>query len=343
MAAILRRAYARPDEGGFFYSANGRETASAAVNAVGRWDWTPRVSVSVPGGGTILFPLALGCRPLSLGEGHQWFHKRITDASQVADLDVPDVSSGYTGELLKSLREALRRLPPDQLVREPDIQSPLGIAELMWDDSFYIALSENPNAVHALLEKITGFVIRFIQTVQELAGERLNPCSFPGIWAEGRGTMIADDTMTLVSPEMHREFSLPYVNCIAEACGPLFYHSCSWHRPYFDNIHAVKNVAAYNWNPGNSDDPAIIMREFAGRAVLAPHLVIDMHKDNDVLKLGRGFADEFEFFRYMFDSAPKDGCVYFWFSNICDKGEVMERIYSFLHERGCTPQARGAG
>ena len=33
--------------------------------------------------------------------------------------------------------------------------------------------------------------------------------------------MVADDTMSLISPAMHAEFSLPYVNRIAEAVGPL--------------------------------------------------------------------------------------------------------------------------
>lgn len=32
--------------------------------------------------------------------------------------------------------------------------------------------------------------------------------------------------------------------------------------------------------------------------------------------------------------------LYFWFSNIVQKGDIMERIYDELHARGCTPQAR---
>ena len=155
------------------------------------------------------------------------------------------------------------------------------------------------------------------------------------------GTMLSDDSMSLISPEMHREYSLPYVNQIADACGPLFYHSCTWREQYFENLHQIRNVRAFNWNPGNSDDPAKIIREFSGEAVLAPHLVIDMHHDRDVLALGREFADEADFLRYMIDSMQDNTCLHFWFSNVVQKGEVIERIYDMLDELGYTPRAAG--
>jgi len=339
MAQLLREAYANPQKHNVFY-AGLSITGSERLNALGRWDWRPSHSQGVDTGSTILFPLALGCTPCYTSEGKLWIEKLITDPAQATDFTVPDIHEGFAGEVLRRYR-ATRDEYPDASIGMPDIQSPLGVAELLWDESFYTAMLDEPEAVHAVLEKTTDFIIKFIQEVQRIVGPCLKPCAWPGIWSEGPGTMVADDTMSLVSPAMHAEFSLPYLNRMAAACGPLYYHSCTWREPYFANVKAVENVKAYNWNPGNSDDPARIMREFAGRAVLAPHLVIDMHLDNDVLKLGRNFADEFEFFRYMLDNVPENGCTYFYFSDICIKGEIIERIYDLLHERGYTPQAQG--
>ena len=344
MKNILEHAYANPSEQNFFYSANSAETGSKRLNELGCWDWTPAKSVGIPGVNTCMFPLAMGCERVEIDSGKEWIKPLITCPEDVDKLEVPDIYSGRSGEVLENLITMLKELPEGQIIRDPDTQSPLGVAELMWDESFYFALLESPASVHKLLEKITEFIIKFVREVQRLAGDRFNGAGFPCIWATPAGTMVADDTMSLISPEMHLEFSVPYLNELGDQCGPLFYHSCSWRKPYFDNIHQIRNVKAYNWNPGNSDDPAEIIREFSGHAVLAPHLVIDMHKDNDVLKfskeLGISFANEVEFLEYMMDAMTSKSCLYFWFSNVVQKGEIIDRIYDLIHQRGYSPQAK---
>ncbi len=343
MRELLVEAYTHPDRPAVFYSANSAPTGNARLNATPHWDWSVTRTLSLESSSTITVPLTFSCPHKQLDDGREWIEPIITDAAQVKDLAVPDVWSGRCGDVLREMERLSQELPPGVQIREPDIQSPLGIAELMWDESFYVALVEHPDAVHALLEKITDFLIAFVTEVHRVVGARLNAAGFPPIWADERGTMIADDTMTLVSPAMHREFSVPYLNRFAEACGPLFYHSCSWRRSYFDNIRAVRHVRAYNWNPGNSDDPATIIREFSGRAVLAPHLVLGMHQNRDLREAGFQFADEVALLRYMLDAAQPDTSFMFWFSNVVQNGPLVGRLYDLMHERGHSPQARGFG
>lgn len=340
MATRLEQAFAQPRQKFCFYSANSAETGSARLNALPHWDWTP-TRTHGGGGSTCQVPLAFGC-PLRLtSEGREWITPLITDAAQVADLAIPDPHQGRIGEQIRRTAELAATVPPGDRVRNHDIQSPLGIAELMWDESFYEALVEQPAAVHALLDKITTFQIAHVRAIQQAAGVCYNPCGFPLIWCSGTGTMLSDDTMSLVSPAMHAEFSVPYVNRLAAAVGPLYYHSCTWRAPYFANLRQLQNIRAWNWNPGNSADPAMLIREFSGTAVLALHLCLDMHLDNDVRKLGHNFADEAEFFAYCLDAMTDESCLYWWFSNIRQKGPVMEKIYDLLHARGYTPQAAG--
>lgn len=342
MIDTLRQIYARPASGGVYYSANSVPTGSVRLNALPNWDWTPQKTQWAGGGiTTCMFAQALGCEPDTV-DGRPWIKRLIHDPAQVNDMDVPDVYAGWPGNVLRHMIEQARTLPAGELVRCPDVQSPLGVAELVWDESFYTALYEAPEAIHALLDIITRYQIAYVREFNRQLGSRLNPCGFPGIWAEGSGTMISDDTLSLVSPEMHAEFSIPYINRIADACGPIYYHSCTWSEKYFANIHSLRHVCAYNWNSGDSIDFGVIAREFGGQAVIAPHLVIDMHREKGALAWGKSFADEFEFFRYLVESTPADAALYFWFSNIVEKGDIMERIYDYLHARGCTPQARGA-
>ncbi len=338
----LRAAFANPAAGGVFYSANGAPTGSARLNTLANWDWTPQKTHWAGGGvSTCMFAQALGCKP-DVIDGRPWIKKLVRDPVQVKDIPVPDVYAGWPGNVLRHMVEQAATLPPGDLIRCPDIQSPLGIAELMWDESFYTGFYECPDAIHALLDTITTYQIAYIREFNRLLGARLNPCGFPGIWADGPGAMIADDTMSLLSPEMHAEFSVPYINRIADTCGPIYYHSCTWSEKYFANVHAIRNVRSYNWACGDSIDFAIIAREFGGRALIAPHLVIDMHREKGALTWGRYFDDEFDFFRYMVESTPADAALSFWFSNIVQKGEIMNRIYDYLHVSGHTPQATGA-
>ncbi|MDR1145512.1 MAG: hypothetical protein LBK71_05180 [Verrucomicrobiales bacterium] len=341
MKRILAEAWRNPTQPRVFYSANSAEISSPRLRALRHWDWTPQRTAS-PGAlalNTCLFPLALGCQSTFLTDGKEWAAPLITDPAQVDALRVPAVWESRAGEVLRDLRAQAAALPPDVLIRQPDVQSPLNVAEMMWDSSFYLALVEEPAAVHRLLEKITDFIIAFVREVHQVLGARCNSVGFPLIWGGPRGTMIGDDMISLLSPEMHAEFSLPYVNRIADAAGPLYYHSCTWREKYFANIRQVRNVHSYNWNPGNSDDPALIIREFSGRALLVPHIQIDMHLDNDLLRFG--FQDEAELLRYLLDHLQDHSTVYFWFAAVVSKTAVLEKMYDLLHERGHTPAAWG--
>lgn len=340
MKEILTDAWRDPSAGGVYYSANGAEIGSERLNAMEGWDWTPALSHWAGNATTCMFAQALGCEPTTVGD-RRWVKDLITDPAQVDDVKVPGPYTGWPGEVLEAMIEKLEDVPEGDLIRCPDVQSPLGVAELMWDQSFYVAFYEHPDAIHSLLDTITRYQIGYIEEFNRQMGDRLNPCGFPAIWAEGPGTMIADDTMSMLSPEMHAEFSVPYINRIADACGPIYYHSCTWAEKYFDNIHDIRNVRSYNWACGDSVDFGIIAEEFGGRALLAPHLVIDMHKEKGALNWDRDFEDEFDFFQYMVESTPDDAAIYFWFSNIREKGDIMERVYDYLDERGCTPQAQG--
>ncbi len=338
MAERLEGAFAAPRKRFCYYSANSAPCASARLAALGAWDWTPYRTLG-GGGSPSLVPIAFGGRPVRLGNGVLWAEPAITDSRQAFDLPVPDPLEGVTGEKIREAAELNRALSPGERIRNIDVQSPLSVAEMMWDSGrFYTDLVDYPDAVHALLEKITAFQIAYIRAVRAAAGAAYNPCGFPLIYAEGPGTMVGDDTLSLLSPSMHAEFSIPYINQLGDAVGPLFYHSCTWRATHLDNVRMVRNVRAYNWNPGNSDDAAMLIQEFSGKAVLALHLCPGMHRTRDVLKLGKNFADEADFLAYCLDAMTDETCFYWWFERLADNAPLIEKIYGLLYERGFTPQ-----
>jgi hypothetical protein len=344
MKQILTDAYSKPTRKICFYSADSEKTGSDLLDNLPAWDWTPQKSHQVIGNSTCIFPLALGCKRIFSSENTEWAEAMFSEhdmlnTSQLT-LGPLDVWSGRTGEMLNNIQKMVETLPLTDKIRSIDIQSPFGIAEVMCGTALYMALLSNSEPVHALLQTITDFIIKFLEEQKCVAGTRLNAATFPYIWYGCDGAYCSDDSLTLMSPKMHAEFSLPYVNQIAEQCGPLFYHSCSWSQKYFDNIKQLKNITAFNWNPANSIDPAIIIREFSGKAVLAPHMGNDVHKGKDVEKWGI-FSDEVEFLRYILDSMQDNTTLYLWFYNMCQKPKVLEKMYQILDDYGYSPRAQG--
>ncbi len=311
MKQMLMEAYRNPAQKNCFYSFNLERSGSEALDALPFFDWTPEPSRDVPDNTTCIFPLGLGCPETRTSEGTIWADPLFDKDEEDFILELPDVGSGYTGKMLNNIKEMAAALPEGERIREPDIQSPLGIAELVCGQGLYIALLEFPDEIKAMLAQIAEFEISFIKAMREVAGEKLNGSCFPPIWNNHEGTLCSDDTLTLISPAMHLEFSIPYVNQIADAVGPLFYHSCTWLPEHFENIKQVRNVRAYNWNLGNSLDPHIIIKEFSGRAVLAPHICKDMHLTDDVKKWG-SFANEAELLKYVLEGMQENTSLHFW-------------------------------
>lgn len=330
-------AFAHPDRKASFYSFDRERTGSKKLDSLPAFDWNPSIARFVDGNSTCLFPLALGCKPSFTTENKEWAEPMFDEDEEAFDFPIPSIAeSVHAQKILQNIRSMTQSLPPGEVIREPDIQSPLGVAEILCGQTLYTALFDFPDEIKAMLERITDFEIAFIREMRAIAGERLNGAGFPFIWCNQTGTLCSDDTNTLLSAEMHAEFSIPYINKLAEAVGPLFYHSCSFREKYFDNVKSVKNVRAYNWNPGNSTDPKNIIREFSGRAVLAPHLAPGMHKTNDTLQWGN-FADEVAMLEYILNSMQENTTLYFWIEGFSDDLEKLERIYDAFHQRGYTP------
>ena len=340
MTDVLRDAFQNPDRKNCFFIGESQQRASDILG-ISQWDWSPQPVATIEPWfwQTHTIALAFGAKPLFTSDGKEWIEKLITDPSQVSSIKVPDVWSSRTGEMLDKAVEMLKQLPEDTLIRMPDIQSPLGVAELLWDESFYMAFLLNPDALHELLDKITDFNIAYVRELQNVLGKRFNPACHPRIWSDPAGYYISDDVNSMISPDLHAEFSIPYINRMTEACGPVFYHSCTWREEYFENIRNVKNKKMINWSTGSSIDPAVLIKEFSGESVIAPHIGIDTHTEGIIPRLKTKIADAFDLVNYYLDSMQDNTTMYMVIQeSIFTDAELTKRIYRLFDERGYTPK-----
>ena len=339
MRKRISEAYNDPSGKRCFYTGQDYPDVASALG-VKSWDWTPQKSINVEPWfwNTHTLALAFGCKARFTSEGKEWIEDLITEPDQVHELEIPDVRSGRTGEILDEMERLLKVQPEDTLIRLPDIQSPLGVAELIWDQSFYIALITNPAEMHVLLEKITTFTINYIMEIKRVLGNRYNPATHPHIWSTGDGYYISDDVNSMISPEQHMEYSIRYINRLTKVLGPVHYHSCTWTDIYFENIEKLVNVKAANWSFGTSADPAEIIRRFSGRFFLTPHMGLNTHLESGITSLRREIHSAYDLTKYLLDNMLDDTSLYIVYQeDLCQDIQQMKRIVALMKERGFYP------
>ncbi len=101
------------------------------------------------------------------------------------------------------------------LADHPDTQGIFSLAHLFYGDKIFTDLAEDPDWVRELLDitaTIHFQVVRLLKSyIGETDGEMAHGHSTPnGVYFSKAGVRISEDTATMISPRMVREFVLPY-------------------------------------------------------------------------------------------------------------------------------------
>jgi hypothetical protein len=171
-------------------------------------------------------------------------------------------------------------------VRIPDIQNPLGVAEMLWEtNDFFVSLAEEPEMVHKLLEMITEVTLQYIEEIKKVC-RNIIPISFPGVWAPAeKGVYLADDTMSMLSPAMYEEYGVRYNNIISREFGGIMLHSCTVDKRYFESIMKNEGIRSINFASQYSSDMSEIFDFFGGKVVILPHYYhADSHQIGTVIE-----------------------------------------------------------
>lgn len=198
----------------------------------------------------------------------------IETAADVGKVRPAPADGGDVEKAVRLWRAVSTELQTDRLPCSLiDIQGPLNTAALLWkQDEFMMAMIEQPEAVHALLEQVTEQLIEIVKTMIEKIGQIAGPL-WPYIWLPADiGIGIAEDYMPLVSPKLYREFGIPYVRRISEAFGGIFIHCCGTYEHQLDNLtHSQINILGVEFHYPYVK-PEILFRAFGSSAVVVPML-----------------------------------------------------------------------
>jgi len=143
----------------------------------------------------------------------------ITDMAQVYDLPRPDpATAGLMPFNLQWLRYYAGHFPPEVAIAGIDLGGPMNMAKDLLDtDLLYLAFYDEPEAFHHLLSLAADMQVGCCREIVRAVGDlnRMTCIDFDPTWApEGQKGFVSDDVCASFSPEIFRDFSVPYNNRI---------------------------------------------------------------------------------------------------------------------------------
>jgi len=149
---------------------------------------------------------------------------------EIVDRGMPDLAGGLGGKVLETeilFRDTLRDygLAPYVHLFQADNQGPFDCAYLLWGQEIYVAMHDEPELVHALLDLISKATIAFVRRQKEALGEADNEM-YHWWYRVPAGVRVVDDVTINLSPTMYAEFDRPYNEQLFAAFGNGYIHYC---------------------------------------------------------------------------------------------------------------------
>lgn len=140
------------------------------------------------------------------------------------------------------------------------------ISQLMSVESAYMQIMDNPDFIHAVLERFTESNLAGIKHANDLRihDDNINLCHCSHIYTDelladfgkGKGPVSENcwafgmaQLFTSVSPETTREFELPYIKRMAKPFGMIYYGCCDRVEDRMDIIREIPNLKKVSCSP----------------------------------------------------------------------------------------------
>jgi hypothetical protein len=309
-------------------------------------DWPPFVDTfcAVP-----MVAEAFGCEVATVDEEVEWTRPAVQDIARVWDLKPMKFSDApHIRRNAEWIDYAQRKLGPDLPIWTLDIQSPFSVAAQVVElQELMTACVTNPKAVHHLCGMITDFTIEMMEAhLAQMEHPGFPGRNFPTI-ADRIGLCVSDDTpLVMLSPEMYREFALPYNSRLGEVFGGVHIHSCGNYQRNLDNVLKITNIKSIQCHagPGEFDLPCHSVDDMPFNR--ARHQVTyyvdhnDISRGSQYLNRPRDFYREYVLPRLC--SSDMTGCILE--SCGCEQGAGLQQFGApARREQACCAGEQGPG
>ncbi len=209
--------------------------------------------------GTTLLPSGLGLRIEVQPELHPWLAEHLTPEQYVELRSPISPQDLLQNEMLfsKSFYELFNQrkdqglVPAEIFPYVPDTQGIFDLSHLIIGTDFLYLLSDQGDQVLAIQERSFEIFIAATRMFKDLLGEQrgsmVHGHGMPiGVWFPDTGARISEDSATLISDGMIREFCLPFIERAAKSFGRLFMHYCGYHPGFLQMLCQMEEISTLN-------------------------------------------------------------------------------------------------
>ena len=155
-------------------------------------------------------------------------------------LEIPAVGAGRTGLYIEAIEKACKLIMDRPVFA--GVIGPYSLAGRLLDVSEIMVLCyEEPDMVHAVLEKVTSFLIDYMNAYKKTGAG---------------GVMVAEPLAGLLSPSLMEEFAAPYMKKIVDAVQTddflVIYHNCG--DAILNLVEGIVSSGAAAYHFGNAVD-----------------------------------------------------------------------------------------
>ena len=155
-------------------------------------------------------------------------------------LEIPAVGAGRTGLYIEAIEKACQLITDRPVFA--GVIGPYSLAGRLLDVSEIMVLCyEEPDMVHAVLEKVTSFLIDYMNAYKKTGAG---------------GVMVAEPLAGLLSPSLMEEFAAPYMKKIVDAVQTddflVIYHNCG--DAILNLVEGIVSSGAAAYHFGNAVD-----------------------------------------------------------------------------------------
>lgn len=186
---------------------------------------------------------------------------------------IPDVMNGFGknvfefGEFCAEIFEKYPKIKKYVNVYHPDTQGPLDICELLWGCDMFYALYDEPDLAHAMLSLITDAYIAVMDKWYDIFPKNtvLNH-HWGGLCHQGAIVLRSDSAMN-ISPEIYREFSMPYDKKLLDYYGGGVVHFCGRGDHYIDIMSELDGLYGINMSQPECNDMEKIYKNTVDKGI----------------------------------------------------------------------------
>lgn len=150
-------------------------------------------------------------------------------------------------------------------IEQPDLQSPMDNLELLWGSTFFYALYDEPETIHALLRLLSEAMEQSFDRWFACFPEEASVSSYFMHMDQGCICLRCDSAMNL-SPEFYEEFVVPYDGRLLSKYGGIV-HFCGRGDHYIEQLSSLKGLYGVNMSQPHLNDMEKIFSSTIDRGI----------------------------------------------------------------------------